>query len=491
MRVGADGTLTYANPSSEGLLATVGASVGSRLSDEWRNRIDVAASSARPIELKVGPRTFELHAVHLPHLGFTNLYGTDVTAARLVDKFPDLNPNPVLRITEQGELRYANAASAELRHVLGCEIGQILPAQVREQIFAVLDERRRDLPEVTDRHGTWVLSPIRIPELDLINVYGTDITALKAIVKFPDENPNPVFRLAWDGTLTYANPASADLIEGIGGVVESTLPASVHEPLLAAAGKGERGTVELESNGHRYKLLPVDVPEFGFVNVYGTDITAVRELEAAYAENERLLLNILPGPIAERLRGGERLIADRFDDVSLLFADIVEFTRLSSGMAADDLVRVLNEVFSVFDRLVDAAELEKVKTIGDAYMVVGGMSERRADHLERVAQMALDLAGAVESIDACRRLGIRFRVGIHCGPVVAGVIGTKKFIYDVWGDTVNVASRMESTGVPGRIQVTPRVEERLREAFRFDPRGPTEVKGVGSMTTYFLVGAAP
>jgi class 3 adenylate cyclase len=392
MRIADDGTLLFANSSSRPVIETIGVEVGGRLSEAWRSRVADAASIGAPIELAVGPRTFELLAVRLADLGFTNVYGTDVTAG-------------------------------------------------------------------------------------------------KALVKFPNENPNPVFRLAWDGVVAYANPASAELLAGLGASVGSTLPEAIHGPLLARARAGDRDSLEVESLARRYELLPVDVPEFGFVNVYGTDITAVRELENVSRENERLLLNVLPGPIAERIRGGERLIADRFDDVSLMFADIVEFTRLSSGMAAHDLVAILNEVFTVFDHLVDAAGVEKVKTIGDAYMVVGGMTERRSDHLERIATMALELGQAVESIDACRRLDIRFRVGIHCGPVVAGVIGTKKFIYDVWGDTVNLASRMESTGIPGRIQVSPIVEERLRNAFRFDPRGPTDVKGVGSMNTFFLLGA--
>ena len=136
----------------------------------------------------------------------------------------------------------------------------------------------------------------------------------------------------------------------------------------------------------------------------------------------------------------------------MLFADIVDFTRLSSTMSAAELVGILNEVFSVFDELVDRYDLEKVKTIGDAYMVVGGMTSGSDDgqHTARVACLALDLADAVGRIDAVARAGIRFRIGMHCGPVVAGVIGTRKFIYDIWGDTVNLASRMESLGIPGR-----------------------------------------
>jgi class 3 adenylate cyclase len=375
-------------------LEAIGTRVGERLIPAWRERLRGGAISATSIEVKVGPRTFELLAVHRPDLGFLNVYGTDVTAAR-------------------------------------------------------------------------------------------------AVVKFPDQNPNPVFRLSWDGILVYANPASHQLIEGAGWTVDAPLPDPILEPLLAGARAGVRATIEVVSVDRRYRLLPVDVPEFGFINVYGTDVTAVHDLEAAYRENERLLLNILPEPVAERLRRGERPIADRFDDVSLLFADIVGFTSLSGGMGADELVSVLNEVFSVFDELVDVEGLEKVKTIGDAYMVVGGMSEDVPDHLERLARMALGLGTGVDRIETARHLGIQFRIGIHCGPVVAGVIGTRKFIYDVWGDTVNVASRMESTGLPRRIQVTAAVEERLRDGFLFEARGLTEIRGKGPMATFFLVGETP
>jgi class 3 adenylate cyclase len=182
------------------------------------------------------------------------------------------------------------------------------------------------------------------------------------------------------------------------------------------------------------------------------------------------------------------LIADRFDDVTLMFADIVEFTRLSSSLSPSELVGVLNEIFSVFDQLVDRHGLEKVKTIGDAYMVVGGLTERSEDHTIRVAAMALDLADAVAGIESAIRLGINFRIGIHCGPVVAGVIGTKKFIYDVWGDTVNMASRMESLGVGGRVHVTHAVMERLNATFELEPRGLIDVKGKGPTPTYFLIG---
>ena len=293
---------------------------------------------------------------------------------------------------------------------------------------------------------------------------------------------------AWDGKLVYANLASYELIEGLGCSVGLTLGKDLFDRLIVAvrAGTGER--IEVTSLGRDYALLPVDVPEFGFINVYGTDITADNELRRLHRENQRLLLNILPEAIADRLRGGETLIADRFDDVTLLFADIVGFTAMSSTMSPRELVTVLNEVFTVFDDLVEQHDLEKVKTIGDAYMVIGGLLDTSTDHTQRVADLALDLSARLEAIEAASRLGVQFRIGINCGPVVAGVIGTKKFIYDVWGDTVNLAARMESLGIPGRIQVSGAVEERLREAYQLEARGLINVKGKGSLPTWFLTG---
>jgi class 3 adenylate cyclase len=402
-----------------------------------------------------------------------------------INRFPDDNPNPVMRIDAEGHLIYANPASAAILRTIGVAVGDPLPRETVTRLEAVAPGR--GFVEFVADSRTFAVWPVPIGDLNFTNLYGMDVTAERAIVKFPDQNPNPVLRIHWDGTLAYANRASAGLVNGLGLAVGSYLPRELLESLLERVRAADGVMVEVESGGRTYALLPVDVPEFGFINVYGTDVTAVKEHERLARENERLLLNILPEPIAERLREGELLIADRFDDVTLMFADIVEFTRLSSTMSPHELVAVLNDVFTVFDGLVDRYGLEKVKTIGDAYMVVGGMPERTDDHPARVAAMALDLAEAVDRIDSAARLGITFRIGIHCGPVVAGVIGTKKFIYDVWGDTVNMASRMESLGIPGRVQVTHAMAERLRGTFEIEPRGLIDVKGKGPTPTYFLL----
>jgi class 3 adenylate cyclase len=213
-----------------------------------------------------------------------------------------------------------------------------------------------------------------------------------------------------------------------------------------------------------------------------------QELFSEKQTSERLLLNVLPGPIADRLKTGESLIVDRFDAVSVLFADIVGFTAMSSRTSPEELVTMLNEVFSAFDRLAEKHGLEKIKTIGDAYMVVAGIPQPVADHAAAIAHMALDMTAAIAEYSQRVGIDLKLRVGIHTGSVVAGVIGTKKFIYDLWGDTVNTASRMESTGVPGRIQVTEATYALLRELFELEERGPIEVKGKGLMSVYLLVG---
>ena len=223
-----------------------------------------------------------------------------------------------------------------------------------------------------------------------------------------------------------------------------------------------------------------------------TDITERKQAEDALREeqekSEKLLLNILPKAIAERLKKNETTIAEYFPEVTVLFADIVGFTHLATVMPPIDLVELLNKIFSGFDVLCDRHGLEKIKTIGDAYMVVGGLPAPRADHAEAIAQMALDMQTEIARFNASNRKYFSIRVGIHSGPVVAGVIGIKKFIYDLWGDTVNLASRMESHGLSWRIQVSETTYKLLEHKYLFQERGIIDVKGKGGMKTYLLVG---
>ncbi|HNN96261.1 MAG TPA: adenylate/guanylate cyclase domain-containing protein [Pseudomonadota bacterium] len=222
----------------------------------------------------------------------------------------------------------------------------------------------------------------------------------------------------------------------------------------------------------------------------------MRLLRTEREKSERLLHNVLPEVIAERLKSGERAIAERFEEVSVLFADLVGFTGLSSQVEPERIVARLNTVFSRFDALSAKYGLEKIKTIGDCYMVVSGVPRRRPDHLQALLSMALELVAALRgppqanepAAAASDEPPLHVRIGIHTGPVVAGVLGTQRFAFDLWGDTVNTASRMESHGEPDRIQCTPEVYERMQHAFVFEERGEIEIKGKGRMRTYFLVG---
>jgi class 3 adenylate cyclase len=216
----------------------------------------------------------------------------------------------------------------------------------------------------------------------------------------------------------------------------------------------------------------------------------MQEIQKEREKSEQLLLNILPAAVAERLKQTNDIIADNVEDVSVMFMDIVEFVPLSAGMPAVEVVKLLNAVFSTFDFLVEQYGLEKIKTNGDSYMVVGGLPVPRSGQLEAMANMALDVLASTSRFTRHDGKPFELRLGIHCGPVVAGVIGTKKFAYDLWGETVNIASRMESQGVPNAIQVTQDVYERLQGSFSFQPRGEVTIKGKGNMKTYLLTGRA-
>ena len=235
----------------------------------------------------------------------------------------------------------------------------------------------------------------------------------------------------------------------------------------------------------------------GLTHAFNQMRAALQKSEAALKESydalaiehdraENLLLNILPPQIAERLKEGEGTIADSFADVTVLFADIVGFTQLATSIPPEELVRLLDDVFSRFDALVEAHGLEKIKTVGDAYMLAGGLPTPRPDHAEAVAEAALGMLQEIASFNAQRGASLQIRVGMSSGPVVAGVIGRKKFIYDIWSNTVNIASRMESSGLAGSIQVSEECYQRLRSKFVFEDRGIIQVKGQGEMHTYFL-----
>jgi adenylate cyclase len=215
---------------------------------------------------------------------------------------------------------------------------------------------------------------------------------------------------------------------------------------------------------------------------------ALTALRAAQDRAENLLLNILPRTIADKLKADPKTIADQFTAASILFADVAEFTRLSERLSPAEVVGVLDRLFRHFDTLAERYDVEKIKTIGDCYMVAAGVPSPRPDHAHALAALALDMLDAMRSREIAGDLGMELRVGINSGPVVAGVIGRKRFLYDLWGDAVNTASRMESHGTPGRIQITRATYELINDAFVCEPRGTVPIKGKGELETWYLLG---
>ncbi|MDD5303584.1 MAG: adenylate/guanylate cyclase domain-containing protein [Elusimicrobia bacterium] len=273
-------------------------------------------------------------------------------------------------------------------------------------------------------------------------------------------------------------------------------------PVLVLTAQPDQKLHALNAGARDFVSKPFDVAE---VLVRAQKILEIRLLnretktlyERILAEkkvSERLLHNVLPSSIVERLRMRPEdavenlpdIIADRFAEVTVLFADIVGFTKFSETVSPEALVDILNDLFTRFDDIADQRGLEKIKTIGDCYMAAAGIPVPTADHASRAAHMALDMIEALKRFNLRRRINLQVRIGIGSGEVVAGVIGRRKFRYDVWGDVVNTASRMESHGVPGRIQLTEATRQRLSEAFELEERGAIDVRGKGEMLTWFL-----
>ena len=288
---------------------------------------------------------------------------------------------------------------------------------------------------------------------------------------------------------SFTAPLGALLFVGRGAAVRwfaaflgLVLAAAVLEPVINDAGMQIPASIQISFfvlniggvTGTCYMLLHYFVGE-------RDAMSGIAEQERE--RSERLLLNVLPASIAQRLKGGESVIADRVPDVGVLFADIARFTPLSETMSPEDLVRLLNDIFTAFDELAQMYGLEKIKTIGDAYMVASGLPDPGPSHADALAQMALAMRRRMVRYPA-----LQLRIGLDIGPVVAGVIGRSKFIYDLWGDTVNTASRMQSHGIPGSIQATQRAYERLVDRFRFEERWIIEVKGKGRLRTFLLIG---
>ena len=264
---------------------------------------------------------------------------------------------------------------------------------------------------------------------------------------------------------------------------------TAHLPILMITALSERGDrlLGIQAGANDFLNKPIDIQDV-ILRVGNAVYTKHLhdQLQVEQEKAEQLLLNILPQPIAERMKKGETNIADSHPDVTVLLADLVGFTTLAAHIGPEQVVQLLNEVFSAFDLLTEEHGLEKIKTIGDAYMVAGGVSVPRPDHAEASAELALDLQEEIERLNHEYDTTVRLRIGICTGPVVAGVIGRRRFAYDLWGETVNLACRLESTGEAGKIQIAESTYERLKHKYEFDPKHSLDVKGHDRLFAYWL-----
>ncbi|MBE9092853.1 adenylate/guanylate cyclase domain-containing protein [Tychonema sp. LEGE 07203] len=408
---------------------------------------------------------------------------------------------------------YPDFLRSEIARELGFKAGFGVPILVGDEVLAVL-VFFQILPCPKDARF-----------IDIFNAVGTQLGALiqrkqaEELLRIAEERYHSIVENAMEGIFQStpsggylsANPAlaklygydsPAELMSSIKNIAEQLYVDPERRLEFVAAMDAENAVSGFESMVCRKDGSRIWVSENvravrdsqGVLMYYeGTvsDITerklAQEELKVQQEQTEKLLLNILPQPIAERLKAEQSTIADSFAEVSVLFADIVGFTGLSARMSPTELVKRLNVIFSHFDQLAEMYGVEKIKTIGDAYMVVGGLPTPKEDHAGAIAQMALGMQAKIAKLSAETGEKLAIRIGINSGPVVAGVIGVSKFTYDLWGDTVNVASRMEGTGFAGRIQVTDVTYELLKDKYLFEMRGVIPVKGKGDMRTYWLL----
>jgi class 3 adenylate cyclase/CheY-like chemotaxis protein len=265
--------------------------------------------------------------------------------------------------------------------------------------------------------------------------------------------------------------------------------ATAHLPILMITALSERGDrlLGIQAGANDFLNKPIDLQDM--ILRVGNAVYAKHlhdQLQIEREKSEQLLLNILPKPVAERMKQGETNIADSHPDVTVLLADLVGFTTLAAHIGPEQVVQLLNEIFSAFDLLTESHGLEKIKTIGDAYMVAGGLSVPRPDHAEASAELALHLLKEIERLNHEYETTVRLRIGIATGPVVAGVIGRRRFAYDLWGETVNLACRLESTGEAGKIQIAESTYERLKHKYEFDPKHSLNIKGHDRLFAHWL-----
>jgi class 3 adenylate cyclase len=468
------GKLLYANGAGQKIVQGLGTGIGEKMPTELTEHAGTAPEDQ--LELPIGNRTFAFHVVAVPEFGFINIYGTDVTAMKAITKFPDQNPNPVLKTDMAGKLLYANGAGQKIVQGLGTGIGEKMPTELTEHA-GTAPEDQLELP-IGNR--TFAFHVVAVPEFGFINIYGTDVTAMKAITKFPDQNPNPVLKTDMAGKLLYANDAGKRIQEGLGVALGERMP----EELTEHAGTAPEEQIEIQVGGSTYTFHVVAVPEFGFINIYGTDITAAKD-------NEQILIKLAkyfsPQVYASIFSGDlEVKIQTKRKKLTVFFSDIKGFSEITERLEPEALTELITGYLTAMTDIAVKHGGTVDKYIGDAIMVFFGDPKSRGQKEDALAcvQMAMEMKSTMHGFRrAWQNRGISqpldIRIGIHTDTCTVGNFGSHdRLDYTTIGNGVNLASRLESNARTNQILISEDTYLLVREAISCEKLEKITVKNI-------------
>jgi len=474
MKTDMAGRLLYANPGSRPILHTWKIWIGDQMPEALIAHADTP--SEEQLQLPVGSKTYAFHVVAVPEIESINIYATDVTAMKAITKFPDQNPNPVLKSDMEGHLLYANSGGVIIKEAWGVDIGSLLPAELVAHSGTPADEQL----ELAVGSNTYSFHVVAVPEFEFINIYGTDVTAMKAITKFPAQNPNPVLKCDMEGRLLYAN-AGGEVIKVAWDVqIGSSLPAE----LVAHAGTAPDEQLELAVGANTYSFHVVAVPEFGFINIYGTNITAAKD-------NELILIKLAkyfsPQVYASIFSGDlEVKIQTKRKRLTVFFSDIKGFSEITERLEPEVLTELITEYLTLMTNIAVKHGGTVDKYIGDAIMVFFGDPHSRGvkEDAQACVRMAMEMKASLREIrktwrDKGLSQPLDIRVGIHTDTCTVGNFGSlDRLDYTTIGNGVNLASRLESNARSNQILISEDTYLLIRDVIDCDRLEKITVKNI-------------
>jgi class 3 adenylate cyclase len=485
LKASTSGALMYANEGGRMIQDAWAIRVGDAIPDAIINH--ARAESRSPLELDVANKTFAFHIVQVPEFDFINIYGTDVTAMKAIAKFPDQNPNPVLKASLTGALMYVNAGGQAILEAWEVGLGDQVPGE----ILAHEAEETHAPLELAVGHKTFAFHIVRVPQFDFINIYGTDVTAMKAIAKFPDQNPNPVLKTSLDGELLYANEGGKDIQEAWSLAVGDAVP----ESIIEHARSHSTLPLEMEVAGKTYLFQIVSVPEFGFVNIYGTDVTAARDNEQIL----RKLAKYFSPQVYESIFTGdlEVKIETRRKRLTVFFSDIKGFTEITERLEPEVLTELITEYLTEMTNIAVAHGGTVDKYIGDAIMVFFGDPKSRGHKEDALACIRMSIAMR-DGLHGLRRSWqnrgvsqpLNIRIGVHTDTCTVGNFGSHdRLDYTTIGNGVNLASRLESNANTNQILISEDTYLLIRDSIDCKKLEQIRVKNIAHpIQTYEVVG---